>query len=81
MLGWLRALPDELIRTRPVLSVDYAYALLESGEPEAAESRLRDAEGWLDTTADMGKRVPSADKSRIYPFKFKAPPLYLSFVV
>ena len=52
-LGWLKALPDELVRFRPVLSVDYAYALFGGGELEAVEARLRDAERWLDTTADM----------------------------
>ena len=43
-LNWARSLPDELIRARPVLSVWYAYALLGSGELEAAEARLTDAE-------------------------------------
>ncbi len=52
LLGWLKALPDELFHFRPVLSVGYAYALLASGELEAVHARLRDAERWLDTTAD-----------------------------
>ena len=47
-LKWARALPDELIRSRPVLSVWYACALLGGGELEAAEARLRDAERWLE---------------------------------
>ncbi len=47
-LGWLKALPDELVRLRPVLCVDYAYALFGGGEPEAVEPWLRDAERWLD---------------------------------
>ena len=47
-LNWARALPDELIRSRPVLSVWYACALLGSGELEAAEARLTDAERWLE---------------------------------
>jgi LuxR family transcriptional regulator, maltose regulon positive regulatory protein len=51
-LGWLKALPDELIRFRPVLCVDYAYALFGGGEVEDVESRLRDAERWLDSMAD-----------------------------
>ncbi len=46
-LGWVRALPDGLVRDRPVLSVWYAYALLPSAEMEAVESRLKDAERWL----------------------------------
>src|SRR5437588_3044764 len=52
VLGWLKALPDELVHCRPVLSVDYAGALLSSGQLEGVEARLRDAERWLDTTAD-----------------------------
>ena len=36
-LGWLKALPDELVHFRPVLSVDYAYALFGGGELEAVE--------------------------------------------
>jgi LuxR family maltose regulon positive regulatory protein len=50
-LGWLKALPDELVRFRPVLCVDYAYALFGGGELESVEARLRDAERWLNTTA------------------------------
>src|SRR5947209_2079491 len=52
LLGWLKALPDELVHVRPVLSVGYAGALLVSGELEGVEARLRGAERWLDTTAD-----------------------------
>ena len=51
-LGWLKALPAELIRFRPVLSVAYAYALFGSGELETVEDRLQDAERWLGTPAD-----------------------------
>ncbi len=63
LLGWLKALPDELVHFRPVLSVGYAWALLAGGELEAALARLRDAERWLDTTADTGELAlaPSAE--------------------
>jgi LuxR family maltose regulon positive regulatory protein len=47
---WLEALPDDLIRTRPVLSNGYAGSILVRGETEGAEARLRDAERWLDGT-------------------------------
>jgi LuxR family maltose regulon positive regulatory protein len=57
VLGWLKALPDELIQVRPVLSVGYAWALLASGEFEGVEARLRDAERGLDTTADRNEMV------------------------
>ena len=56
LFGWLKALPDELAPSRPVLSVWFAWALLFSGELEAAEARLRDAEGWLDAWADTSER-------------------------
>jgi LuxR family maltose regulon positive regulatory protein len=51
-LGWVKALPDVLIRARPVLSLGYAWALLDTGELEASEARLHDAERWLDTPTD-----------------------------
>lgn len=56
MLGWLQALPGELLHCRPVLSVHYAATLLVGGELEGVEARLRDAERWLDTIADMNER-------------------------
>ena len=52
-LGWVKTLPDELVHTRPVLNVWYAYALLGSGEMEAAEARLKDAERWLEPAEPM----------------------------
>jgi len=54
MLGWLEALPGELLRSRPVLGVGYAHVLLAGGELDGVEDRLRDAERWLDTTAATG---------------------------
>ena len=50
---WVKELPDELVRARPVLSVVTAWALLNGGELEGVEARLQDAERWLDTAADM----------------------------
>ncbi len=49
---WLEALPDELLRVRPVLSNAYAGSLLVRGEVEGVEVRLRDAERWLDVTGE-----------------------------
>ena len=54
-IGWVKALPDVLIRARPVLSVWYAYALLVGGEMEAAEARLTDAERWLEPADHMNE--------------------------
>ena len=59
-LGWVKALPDQLIRVRPVLSVAYAWTLLDGGKVEAAEARLRDAEWWLGTASDLAA-LPTTD--------------------
>jgi LuxR family maltose regulon positive regulatory protein len=53
LLGWLKALPDELVRLRPVLSTWYASVSMSCGELGGVELRLRDAERWLDSMADM----------------------------
>jgi LuxR family maltose regulon positive regulatory protein len=61
-ISWLKALPDELVHFRPVLSVAYAYALFNSGEVESVEPRLLDAERWLNTTADTAGMVVVDEK-------------------
>ncbi len=60
---WLEALPDELVRGRPVLSVNFAGALLTTGEMEGVEERLRDAERCLDAPAALheGPHAPPAE--------------------
>src|SRR3954451_22791470 len=50
--GWLEALPDEVFRARPVLSVGYAASLMIRGELQGVEARLRDAERWLTPGGD-----------------------------
>jgi len=47
LLGWLKALPDEVVRARPMLCFGYAFSAMSCGENESVESRLRDAEHWL----------------------------------
>ncbi|MCA9979506.1 MAG: AAA family ATPase, partial [Anaerolineales bacterium] len=56
-LNWINALPDEMVQTRPVLSAGLAWILLDIGEPEAAEVRLRQVEQWLNPDAT----APTAD--------------------
>ncbi len=48
--GWLETLPVELFKERPVLSLGFVGAMLSTGETEAVEPRLRDAERWVDDT-------------------------------
>jgi LuxR family maltose regulon positive regulatory protein len=47
LLGWLTTLPDDLVRRRPALSVVRAWLLLVSGDLEAVEPWLDEAERWL----------------------------------
>ena len=57
--GWLEALPEEVFRLRPVLSLGFVGALLSTGATDGVEPRLRDAERWVD---DAG-RVDSGDRA------------------
>ncbi len=47
-LGWVKQLPEELIRSRPVLCTQIAWGFMDVGEVDASESRLRDAERCLE---------------------------------
>ena len=69
-----KALPDELVRARPVLSVGVAWAFLNDGQLEAGENWLRDAERWLDTTADMSERpdAPAAEMVVVDEAQFRS---------
>jgi LuxR family maltose regulon positive regulatory protein len=51
-LGWVRALPDEVVRDRFALNVGYAWELLNIGDLDAAEKRLQDAERGLHTRSE-----------------------------
>jgi LuxR family maltose regulon positive regulatory protein len=44
VLGWLSALPDTLVRARPLLCTIHALALLFTNQLAAAEARIQDAE-------------------------------------
>ena len=62
LLGWFQALPEELLRDRPVLNVHYAGTLLQNGQMDGVESRLRDVERWLDMPADLRKQATFVDE-------------------
>jgi len=44
LLGWLQALPDEVFRRYPGLSMSHSWALILTGQLDAAESLLAEAE-------------------------------------
>ena len=54
-LGWLKLLPDEVVRVRPVLCYGYAFSSMSCGENESVEPLLQDAERWF----NMGGRPES----------------------
>jgi LuxR family maltose regulon positive regulatory protein len=60
---WLGALPTEVLRVRPVLSIGYAAALMVSGLTDGVEEHLRDAERWVTRTRGNGQNLgtPSAE--------------------
>ena len=60
---WLEAIPDELVRVRPVLNMGFVGALAVVGELEGVEGRLRDTERMLDTPAASSKasEAPSGE--------------------
>ncbi len=47
-LNWVKKLPEDVIRFRPVLCTQLGRAFADAGEPEASELRLQDAERCLD---------------------------------
>jgi LuxR family transcriptional regulator, maltose regulon positive regulatory protein len=55
--GWLHALPDRLVRSRPVLAVGLIGALMSLGEFEGLDARLDDVEQLLDE--------PQADRTQM----------------
>ncbi len=65
MYVWLKALPDDAIRRSPVLSVFYGSMLLASGDPDAVEPRLEDAERALAAVPD-GEALPWADTEDLH---------------
>jgi LuxR family transcriptional regulator, maltose regulon positive regulatory protein len=56
--GWLDAVPDDVVRARPVLAVGFIGALMAGGEFEGVEDRLQDAERWLPPTDGDGTWIP-----------------------
>jgi LuxR family maltose regulon positive regulatory protein len=57
LVGWIEALPAELVRSQASLCIPYAWALLISGRLEDAEERTRDAERAADTGALSGEAM------------------------
>jgi LuxR family maltose regulon positive regulatory protein len=64
LLGWLRALPIEAMRRRPLLLVWYAAALMLAGRLDGVESLLREAEGAVGVEEGQGEETrPRSDEA------------------
>jgi LuxR family maltose regulon positive regulatory protein len=50
---WLNALPDDLFKARPVLTVGWVAMRLVRGEAEGVDARLLQAERWLTPSAQL----------------------------
>src|SRR3954469_24538194 len=59
---WLEALPEELFRVRPVLTMGVVASLMTRGDLEGVEERLLEAEGWLDPTNDRAAEMVVVDE-------------------
>lgn len=51
---WVGQLSEEVLRVRPVLCTQYAWALMDTGQTEASEAWLRHAERWLSAADSTG---------------------------
>ena len=58
LLRWLEALPEELVRSRPRLSVGYAIASLFGGRLDVVEPLLQDAERALEGSPEVSAESP-----------------------
>ena len=63
-LTWVKKLPEDVTRIRPVLSTQMAQAFMDAGEPEASESRLQDAERCLNGSSRV---IVVADEEQLDP--------------
>lgn len=57
MRRWFGALPGDVFRNRPVLSVGYVGALMSNGDIQDIDTLLTDAERWLDPMARLSDMV------------------------
>ena len=63
-LGWVKKLPEDVTRIRPVLSTQMAQAFMDAGEPEASEACMQDAERCLNGSSEG---IVVADEAQLKP--------------
>lgn len=62
LLRWLKALPNELFQSRPVLNVHYIGILMQNGQFDGVESRLQDVEQRLTAPEDIREQPVYVDE-------------------
>jgi LuxR family maltose regulon positive regulatory protein len=60
--SWLGALPEELFRVRPVLTMGVVASLMTRGDLDGVEERLRQAEQWMDPATDRAAEMVVVDE-------------------
>ncbi|MDT0169353.1 LuxR C-terminal-related transcriptional regulator [Pseudarthrobacter sp. BRE9] len=64
LFGWLKALPDDVVRRSPVLSVFYGFMMMAAGDLQGVERRFEDAERAL-AAVPPGQPPPWADTEEL----------------
>lgn len=65
-LDWIKQLPPDMLRRRPVLCAQIGWALMDAGDPEDSEASLQDAErGLSDRSAEI--TAVNAEQLRALP--------------
>jgi LuxR family maltose regulon positive regulatory protein len=79
-LGWVKSLPEEVVRARPVLNLAYAMAFLNAGKLEEAEIKLKDVERWQEAIVGSGeyKHAPSTEMVVVDKEQFRSLPISLA---
>ncbi len=79
-LNWLKPLPDELVCTRPLLCLGYAWAFLNAGKLEAADAKLKDAEQWMEPASEKEKqsKTPPAGMIVVDEEQFRSLPVSIA---
>jgi LuxR family maltose regulon positive regulatory protein len=65
LLSWLDALPDEIVRSRPRLSLSYAWAFFVTTRLDAIEPRIQDVLRVLEVASDYDQHWPEGLSSQV----------------
>jgi LuxR family maltose regulon positive regulatory protein len=75
---WLEAVPNELLRVRPVLNAGYVGALMSTGDVRGVEPRLDDVERWLDPSTDRSRESGSGEMVVVDADAFRRLPVQIA---